>query len=63
MIRISDLKLPLSYTEQDLHTQALQHSSPIDGDCGGFNLHWAWVSGIVAGTSAAHILTQQENKP
>lgn len=35
----------------------------IDGDCGGFNLHWAWVSGIVAGTSAAHILTQQENKP
>ena len=22
MIRISDLKLPLSYTEQDLHTQA-----------------------------------------
>ncbi|MBN2823466.1 MAG: aminoacetone oxidase family FAD-binding enzyme [Coriobacteriia bacterium] len=25
----------------------------IDGRCGGFNLHWAWASGIVAGQSAA----------
>jgi hypothetical protein len=25
----------------------------IDGDCGGFNLQWAWSSGHVAGTSAA----------
>ena len=25
----------------------------IDGPCGGFNLHWAWASGIVAGESAA----------
>jgi predicted Rossmann fold flavoprotein len=25
----------------------------IDGRCGGFNLHWAWASGIVAGESAA----------
>ncbi|NLJ32056.1 MAG: aminoacetone oxidase family FAD-binding enzyme [Clostridiales bacterium] len=25
----------------------------IDGDCGGFNLHWAWSSGILAGRSAA----------
>jgi len=24
-----------------------------DGDCGGFNLHWAWVSGITAGEVAA----------
>ena len=24
----------------------------IDGDCGGFNLQWAWSSGIVAGRSA-----------
>ena len=24
----------------------------IDGDCGGFNLQWAWSSGYVAGTSA-----------
>lgn len=26
----------------------------IDGDCGGYNLHWAWASGIVAGRSAAN---------
>lgn len=25
----------------------------IDGDCGGFNLQWAWSSGFVAGASAA----------
>ncbi len=25
----------------------------IDGDCGGFNLQWAWSSGYVAGTEAA----------
>lgn len=24
-----------------------------DGDCGGFNLHWAWASGLLAGASAA----------
>ncbi len=25
----------------------------VDGDCGGYNLHWAWASGIVAGRSSA----------
>ncbi len=25
----------------------------IDGPCGGFNLHWAWVTGAIAGASAA----------
>lgn len=25
----------------------------VDGRCGGFNLHWAWASGIVAGQAAA----------
>ena len=25
----------------------------VDGECGGFNLSWAWKSGMVAGTSAA----------
>jgi len=25
----------------------------VDGDCGGYNLHWAWTSGEVAGISAA----------
>lgn len=26
----------------------------IDGRCGGYNLHWAWSSGLVAGESAVH---------
>lgn len=30
----------------------------IDGDCGGFNLHWAWCSGLLAGHSAASSLLQ-----
>jgi flavoprotein, HI0933 family len=25
----------------------------IDGDCGGFNLHWAWSTGLLAGCAAA----------
>lgn len=25
----------------------------IDADCGGYNLHWAWISGEIAGTNAA----------
>ena len=25
----------------------------VDGDCGGFNLQWAWSSGLLAGKSAA----------
>ena len=28
----------------------------IDGDCGGFNLQWAWSSGYVAGISASERL-------
>lgn len=26
------------------------------GDCGGYNLHWAWCSGLSAGTAAAELL-------
>lgn len=28
----------------------------VDGDCGGFNLQWAWASGLLAGKSAAEAL-------
>lgn len=31
----------------------------IDGDCGGYNLHWAWSSGIQAGRAAAQSLMEQ----
>lgn len=29
----------------------------IDGTCGGYNLQWAWSSGYVAGTHAAHAVS------
>ena len=29
----------------------------VDGDCGGYNLQWAWASGLAAGTAAADFLT------
>ena len=32
----------------------------VDGPCGGYNLSWAWVSGQVAGTSAAAWATDKE---
>lgn len=27
----------------------------VDGECGGYNLHWAWLTGILAGRAAARI--------
>ena len=24
----------------------------LDGDCGGYNLHWAWATGLAAGQAA-----------
>ena len=32
-------------------------SLDVDGPCGGFNLHWAWTSGILAGRAAAQVST------
>jgi predicted flavoprotein YhiN len=32
----------------------------IDGDCGGYNLQWAWSSGRLAGISAAEALSGKE---
>lgn len=33
----------------------------VDGRCGGFNLHWAWASGILAGESAGGYAATQPN--
>jgi len=33
----------------------------IDGDCGGFNLQWAWASGLAAGEAAARALAQRSS--
>lgn len=34
----------------------------VDGDCGGFNLHWAWISGMSAGRSAAKAHKEEQGK-
>lgn len=34
----------------------------VDGPCGGFNLDWAWTSGIVAGEALAHEVLQRQAK-
>lgn len=31
----------------------------LDGECGGYNLHWAWASGITAGMAAASALERK----
>ncbi|WP_101696554.1 NAD(P)/FAD-dependent oxidoreductase [Clostridium minihomine] len=33
----------------------------VDGDCGGFNLHWAWISGMAAGRSAAMAIKEESH--
>lgn len=51
-------------TETDEHLQSRQCGGiylcgeilNLDGDCGGYNLHWAWVSGLTAGEAAARSL-------
>ena len=32
----------------------------IDGDCGGYNLQWAWSSGRLAGSSAAQLISPRQ---
>lgn len=32
----------------------------LDGLCGGYNLHWAWVSGIIAGNAAANNTVKEQ---
>ncbi|MBR3356103.1 MAG: aminoacetone oxidase family FAD-binding enzyme [Oscillospiraceae bacterium] len=32
----------------------------VDGECGGYNLHWAWVSGITAGTAAVDYIKRTQ---
>ena len=32
----------------------------IDGDCGGYNLQWAWSSGTLAGKAIANIVRKGE---
>ena len=58
----------LDVSEFDPHTMcaygfpglyAAGEALDVDGPCGGFNLHWAWASGLLAGWSAADALCGQ----
>ena len=45
---------PLTFVIDGLHgVHACGESLDVDGACGGFNLHWAWASGILAGRAAS----------
>ena len=46
-------------TLESAHVKGLYAAGEIldvAGDCGGYNLHWAWVSGYLAGESAARAM-------
>ena len=34
----------------------------VDGECGGYNLHWAWSSGIAAGTAASNFVKSSKQE-
>ena len=42
-----------SYTLPGLHV--VGEALDVDAPCGGYNLHWAWASGLLAGRAAARI--------
>jgi len=50
-----DPKTLMAYNQQGLF--ACGECIDIDGPCGGFNLHWAWASGLLAGEQAARYAT------
>ncbi len=59
-------------SEFDPSTMASRHADglfaagevlDIDGRSGGYNLHWAWASGIVAGEAAARFAMARAAEP
>ncbi len=57
--------VPLKETDENLQSRLCRglylagELLNIDGDCGGYNLHWAWSSGIVTGSAAAFSLLKK----
>lgn len=50
---------------QSIHHKGLYLAGEIlhvDGRCGGYNLHWAWASGTIAGNTAAESLQQKQRR-
>lgn len=49
-VNLSDLNEDLSYKNQD-NLYFIGESINVDGECGGFNLQWAWTSGYIVGVN------------
>lgn len=58
-VRADDLCFSTMESAKDKQLYFAGELVDIDGLCGGYNLHWAWVSGMIAGKSAA---TEKEQK-
>ena len=41
---------------------AVGEALDVDAPCGGYNLHWAWASGIAAGRAAASALAKRAGR-
>jgi predicted flavoprotein YhiN len=52
-VPLSEVELASMQSRKCSHLYLAGELLNIDGDCGGYNLHWAWCSGIIAGRSAA----------
>ena len=57
--------------EVDIHTMMSNYCKglyltgellDVDGMCGGYNLHFAWATGLMAGESVSHQLIRGKNK-
>ncbi len=50
-IQLDDINLDTMESKKAKNLFVTGEVLDIDGDCGGYNLHWAWASGFVAGES------------
>ena len=42
------------------HVYACGEALDVDAPCGGYNLHWAWTSGLIAGRALANCPSAKE---
>lgn len=52
-VPLSEIELPFMESKKRLGLYLTGELLNLHGDCGGYNLHWAWATGMAAGRSAA----------
>lgn len=52
-ISVDEIDLQTMASKKAEHLYIIGEALDVDGDCGGFNLQWAWSTGYVAGTSVS----------